>query len=68
MAVLTQRVEGLLQLCVLKGGQQGLHVREARPSRACWDGLRSVCRQGNCRAATLHGEQRCYSLPYPCLL
>ena len=39
MAILMQRVEGLLQLCVLEGGQQGLHVREAGPGRACCHGL-----------------------------
>ena len=68
MAIFTQRVEGLLQLSVLEGGQQGLHVREARPGRACCHGLRDVSRQGGCRAATLHGKQRSYSLPCSHLL
>ena len=63
MAIFTERVEGLLQLGVLEGGQQGLHVREAGPGRACCHGLRGVGRQRSCRAAALHRQWRCYSPP-----
>ena len=58
MATLLQRVERLLQLRVLEGGQQGLHVREAGPSRACLRDLRGVGCQGRRRAAGLHGRRQ----------